>query len=99
MRISIVIPVQKRLTRVDKGKRKEPIRPARVLMQYLFQMLPQLQQSHTNTNKPIIALTCHLDLHKTTNSETEFRPANFARAGLPYQRNRIPDGFYWWAIQ
>ncbi|KAL7565647.1 hypothetical protein ACA910_019002 [Epithemia clementina (nom. ined.)] len=49
----------------------------------------------TNTNKPTIAWTCHLDLHETTDSdETEFRPAKFARAGLPYRRNRIPDGFY-----
>lgn len=39
--------------------------------------------------------TCHVDLHETTNSDaTEFMPAKHAKAGLPYDGEVIPDGFY-----
>lgn len=38
---------------------------------------------------------CHLDLHETTNSDlTEFMPAKHAKAGLLYEGEIIPDGFY-----
>lgn len=37
----------------------------------------------------------HVDLHETTDSdESEFRPALAARDGLPFEPDRIPDGFY-----
>ncbi|KAL9181015.1 hypothetical protein ACHAXT_009820 [Thalassiosira profunda] len=39
--------------------------------------------------------TCHLDLHETTNTDaTEFMPAKHAEAGLAYEEEVIPDGFY-----
>jgi hypothetical protein len=39
--------------------------------------------------------TCHVDLHETTDTDvTEFRPAKYAKAGLPYEKGVIPDGFY-----
>lgn len=38
---------------------------------------------------------CHLDLHETTDSDaTEFMPAKHAKAGLKYEGEVIPDGFY-----
>ena len=39
---------------------------------------------------------CHLDLHeKTDTDESEFRPANYAKAGFFYSgEGVIPDGFY-----
>ncbi|KAL3915680.1 MAG: hypothetical protein SGILL_005531 [Bacillariaceae sp.] len=37
----------------------------------------------------------HLDLHETTNTDlTEFMPAKHAKAGLNYEGETIPDGFY-----
>ena len=40
-------------------------------------------------------ITCHLDLHETTDTdETEFMPAKHAKAGLMYDGETIPDGFY-----
>jgi hypothetical protein len=39
--------------------------------------------------------TCHVDLHETTDSDaTEFMPAKHAKAGLLYDKEVIPDGFY-----
>ena len=39
--------------------------------------------------------TCHLDLHETTDTDsTEFMPAKHAEAGLMYEGEVIPDGFY-----
>ncbi|KAL7525415.1 hypothetical protein ACHAXR_000996 [Thalassiosira sp. AJA248-18] len=39
--------------------------------------------------------TCHLDLHETTDTDaTEFMPAKHAEAGLMYEPETIPDGFY-----
>lgn len=39
--------------------------------------------------------TCHLDLHETTDTDaTEFMPAKHAEAGLMYESEIIPDGFY-----
>ena len=39
--------------------------------------------------------TCHLDLHETTDTDaTEFMPAKHAEAGLLYETEAIPDGFY-----
>jgi hypothetical protein len=39
--------------------------------------------------------TCHLDLHETTDTDaTEFMPAKHAEAGLMYETEAIPDGFY-----
>ncbi|KAG7343808.1 zinc carboxypeptidase [Nitzschia inconspicua] len=36
-----------------------------------------------------------IDLHETTNTDlTEFMPAKHAKAGLPYNGEVIPDGFY-----
>mmetsp|Transcript_28812 Transcript_28812/g.53218 ORF Transcript_28812/g.53218 Transcript_28812/m.53218 type:complete len:154 (-) Transcript_28812:157-618(-) len=38
---------------------------------------------------------CHLDLHETTDTDaTEFMPAKHAEAGLIYEAEVIPDGFY-----
>ncbi|KAL7540286.1 hypothetical protein ACHAWF_006641 [Thalassiosira exigua] len=38
---------------------------------------------------------CHLDLHETTDTDaTEFMPAKHAEAGLMYEGEVIPDGFY-----
>ena len=38
---------------------------------------------------------CHLDLHETTDTDaTEFMPAKHAEAGLLYEAEVIPDGFY-----
>lgn len=54
-------------------------------------------QPLTTTTMPTTTLhwTCHLDLHETTDSDsTEFRPAKFAKDGLPYDGDHIPDGFY-----
>jgi len=37
----------------------------------------------------------HVDLHETTDTDaTEFMPAKHAKAGLPYEAETIPDGFY-----
>jgi broad specificity phosphatase PhoE len=37
----------------------------------------------------------HLDLHETTDTDaTEFMPAKHAKAGLDYEDETIPDGFY-----
>lgn len=37
----------------------------------------------------------HIDLHETTDSdESEFRPAQAARDGKPFEPGLIPDGFY-----
>lgn len=37
----------------------------------------------------------HMDLHETTDTDsTEFMPAKHAEAGLPYDGEIIPDGFY-----
>ncbi|KAL3811791.1 hypothetical protein ACHAXA_005182 [Cyclostephanos tholiformis] len=39
--------------------------------------------------------TCHVDLHETTDTDaTEFMPAKHAEAGLMYEAEAIPDGFY-----
>ena len=39
--------------------------------------------------------TCHLDLHETTDTDaTEYMPAKHAEAGLMYETEAIPDGFY-----
>eukprot|EP01082_Thalassiosira_pseudonana_P002788 g2513.t1 g2513 contig12:267977-268939(+) len=39
--------------------------------------------------------TIHLDLHETTDTDaTEFMPAKHAQAGLMYESEVIPDGFY-----
>ena len=39
--------------------------------------------------------TCHVDLHETTDTDaTEFMPAKHAKAGLKYDGDYIPDGFY-----
>lgn len=39
--------------------------------------------------------TCHVDLHETTDTDaTEFMPAKAAEAGLMYEAEAIPDGFY-----
>jgi hypothetical protein len=39
--------------------------------------------------------TVQIDLHETTDTdETEFMPAKHAAAGLPYEGETIPDGFY-----
>ena len=38
---------------------------------------------------------CHLDLHETTDSDaTEFMPAKHAKAGLPYNGEVTPNGFF-----
>jgi len=38
---------------------------------------------------------CHVDLHETTDTDaTEFMPAKHAKAGLKYEGEVIPDGFY-----
>ena len=43
----------------------------------------------------VVTWTCHLDLHETTDSDvTEFMPAKHAEAGLLYDGEHIPDGFY-----
>eukprot|EP00571_Detonula_confervacea_P012709 CAMPEP_0172298216 /NCGR_PEP_ID=MMETSP1058-20130122/971_1 /TAXON_ID=83371 /ORGANISM="Detonula confervacea, Strain CCMP 353" /LENGTH=322 /DNA_ID=CAMNT_0013007475 /DNA_START=13 /DNA_END=981 /DNA_ORIENTATION=+ len=39
--------------------------------------------------------TCHVDLHETTDTDgSEFMPAKHAEAGLMYEAEVIPDGFY-----
>jgi hypothetical protein len=38
---------------------------------------------------------CHVDLHETTDTDaTEFMPSKHAKAGLLYEKEVIPDGFY-----
>ena len=40
-------------------------------------------------------MTWHVDLHETTDTDaTEFMPAKHAKAGLDYDGEAIPDGFY-----
>lgn len=52
--------------------------------------LQELQRTHGFTEFDI-----HLDLHETTDTdETEFMPAKHAKAGLDYNGETIPDGFY-----
>lgn len=41
------------------------------------------------------SFSMHVDCHETTDTdETEFMPAKHAKAGLPYNGETIPDGFY-----
>lgn len=47
------------------------------------------------TSLKIEQWTCHMDLHETTDTDaTEFMPAKHAEAGLMYEAEVIPDGFY-----
>jgi hypothetical protein len=57
---------------------------SRSLMEYLTMTLGG---DHT--------FTVQIDLHETTDTDaTEFMPAKHAAAGLPYEGETIPDGFY-----
>lgn len=58
---------------------------AKALMEYI----------HKKVEVGSAGFTCHLDLHETTDTdETEFMPAKHAKAGLMYDGETIPDGFY-----
>lgn len=60
---------------------------ADALMTYLRTVFPPSATSSS--------WSCHVDLHETTNTDaTEFMPAKHAKAGLMYQGEIIPDGFY-----
>ncbi|CAJ1934019.1 unnamed protein product [Cylindrotheca closterium] len=66
----------------------------------LISHLKQIEESAKKSNdigetKPKYFWKCHVDLHETTNTDaTEFMPAKHAKAGLPYEGEVIPDGFY-----
>lgn len=47
------------------------------------------------TSLNVTQWTCHIDLHETTDTDgSEFMPAKHAEAGLMYEPEVIPDGFY-----
>ena len=57
--------------------------------------------SETEESQPLMdymkeyTIFAHFDLHETTNSDAEeFMPAKHAEAGLNYEGETIPDGFY-----
>jgi hypothetical protein len=60
---------------------------SRAVMNY-FKHLQSEQQQYEHWD-------CHLDLHETTDTDaSEFMPAKHARAGMNYEGETIPDGFY-----
>ena len=74
---------------------------SQALMEYLAQLLVPTPDSRkdgdgtSTTTTTNTTWTCHVDLHETTDTDaTEFMPAKHAAAGLPYDGEVIPDGFY-----
>mmetsp|Transcript_41209 Transcript_41209/g.98694 ORF Transcript_41209/g.98694 Transcript_41209/m.98694 type:complete len:628 (+) Transcript_41209:92-1975(+) len=56
----------------------------------VMKFLETLRDKHAFTEFDV-----HLDLHETTDTDaTEFMPAKHAKAGLDYEDEVIPDGFY-----